>query len=430
MHEEVWVPVPPGDPAFVEGKRMCRRLAKWVPGTKSAPRGWFDTVARKLWESGWVQSKLDPCLFYWRSEGQDAADFGELLAYLPLHVDDSLGRVVHGLSGELEQSLKQVFDLGEFEWIDDGMKVTFCGVTQTELPDCVESEQLAYVDSMQQAPLDKQRSKRREAEATPDEVSSFRTVQGQSIWCTTNTRPECSYETSVGASSVNRLKIGDIVRANKLVRHLHQTPQVLRRPRLPPGNVKVVVVTDAGEGEQNRDDFCRAQGGKCVGLMLDTPSPEPGWMWLVEVRSGKLARVTHNSFDAESIIGVEGLDAGMAVAKLVEEFKYGPTPTMRDRAMASLPPRPRVKVELQTDSNSLVTHVASIRMDPRLAKRRRQDVADVKEAIALGDIYPLVFIRGLWNIMDPLTKCRSRTKLTMQELIKVLTTGWYAPPLG
>ena len=434
--EVVWTELPPEDPAQIPGQRMCRRLAKWVPGTKSAPRGWFDTVAQELTGAGWVQSKLDPCAFYWRKplescspcfaiEGQHDA----CVAYLPLHVDDAMGRVEWELSDELERGLRALFELGEFEWVDSG-SVTFTGITEEEHEDFVDSHQLDYIKTIQQVPLDKHRARHRDAVATEAEVSAFRGALGQCQWAVLNTRQDCAFETSTAASKCNRLKIGDIVRLNKVIRHLQVTPTVTRRPRLPPGHVKVVAITDVGEGEQAKDDYSKAQGGRLVGLMLDQPSPGPGPIWVVEIRSGKCARVTHGSFDGECIEAVAGLDAGLAVAMLVEEFYFGPTPSMRERASTAITARPKTMAELHTDSKSLTTHVASVRVAPNLAKRRKQDVADVKEAVNLGDIYAPVFILGPFNPVDAITKDRSRTTKTGKELLRILSTGFYDPPLG
>ena len=103
---------------------------------------------------------------------------------------------------------------------------------------------------------------------------------------------------------------------------------------------------------------------------------------------------------------------------------------MRERASTASTARPKTMVELHTDSKSLTTHVASVRVAPNLAKRRKQDVADVKEAVSLGDIYAPVFILGPYNPLDAITKDRSRTTKTGKELLKIMATGFYDPPLG
>ena len=89
--------------------------------------------------------------------------------------------------------------------------------------------------------------------------------------------------------------------------------------------------------------------------------------------------------------------------------------------------RERTGVELWTDSKSLTTHVENVRMDPKLTKRRKQDVADLKEALALGDLERLMHHSGEWIVADPLTKPWNRSKQTAKELVRLLQTGWFEP---
>ena len=208
-----------------------------------------------------------------------------------------------------------------------------------------------------------------------------------------------------------------------------------RVPRLKKGaKVKVVVIVDAGEGEQEVEVWTKAQGGRLIGLMEDEGSPEPGNFALVDWRSGKLVRVTHSSFDGETVAGVEAVDAGLCICMLVEEFQHGILPPMREKLMMKMEgcelERPKVPVEMHTDANCLVKRVETLGMDSSMSKRRKQDVPDLKECRAKGDMLPLVKIQGQWNPVDPLTKVASRTEKTTRELRRLLATGWYEPPLG
>jgi hypothetical protein len=85
---------------------------------------------------------------------------------------------------------------------------------------------------------------------------------------------------------------------------------------------------------------------------------------------------------------------------------------------------------MHTDAKSLVDKVESPRLDAALNKRRKQDVSDMKECRAFGDLRRLVHIQGKWNPADPLTKNKNRTKQTSVELVRLLSTGWYDPPTG
>jgi hypothetical protein len=89
-----------------------------------------------------------------------------------------------------------------------------------------------------------------------------------------------------------------------------------------------------------------------------------------------------------------------------------------------------VPVELHTDSNSLVTHVESCKLDAGMSKRRKIDVADIQQLRREGQLKRLVHIQGLRNPVDPLTKERARSRATAEYLVELLSTGWYEPPLS
>lgn len=429
----VFCEVPEGDAGFVPGKRICRRLKKWVPGTKGACRGWYETLSERLVALGFEQSKLDPCVFYVRESD------GAIAGHIPLHVDDARGRIKEELLSWLEETLRSEFSLGEFEVLRPGSSKEFVGERCTEEEDAVYYDQSAYVkEKLSEVQLEPRRAKRRDELASEEEVAEFRSMMMKCAWVTTHTRAESVYETSAAQSKVGsgKLKVADILRLNKLVRFMSDEKFAyrIRHPKLPEGRVKVVVIADCGEGEQSKEDYTKSQCGRVIGLMSGESGPGAGLMCVVEFKSSKCRRVTHSSFDGETISAVDGAEAGMAVALLVEEYESGVLPSLRERQLAAIDGvglvRERVDVELYTDSKSLVSKVENVRMDPKLTKRRKQDVADLKEALAVRDLRRLVFHRGEWIVADPLTKPRARATQTSGELVKLLSTGWWEPVLG
>jgi len=434
----VYCEVPEGDPGYVPGARICRRLAKWVPGTKEACRGWYETLSKRFVGLGFEQSKLDPCVFYIRDED------GNIAGHIPLHVDDTRGRIREDWLPWLEETLKAEFSLGEFEVLKAGSSKDFVGERCSEEDDAVYYDQWDYArEKMSEVKLDAKRAKHREELATDEEIAEFRSVLGKAAWVTNHTRPESVYETSVAQSKVSsvdeqgksKLKVSDILRLNKTSRFLgdQRFAYRVKHPKLKEGQVKVVVIADAGEGEQSKEDYEKSQCGRVIGLMHVDDAGE-GSCCVVDFKSQKCKRVTHNSFDGETIAAIDAVEAGMAVALLVEEYNNGVLPSLRERQIAEADGRELVRVrtpvELYTDSNSLVTKVKNVRMDPKLTKRRKQDVADLKEALGVGDLSRLIHHRGEWIVADPLTKPRARSGQTSEELIRMVSRGWFAPVLG
>jgi hypothetical protein len=53
-----------------------------------------------------------------------------------------------------------------------------------------------------------------------------------------------------------------------------------------------------------------------------------------------------------------------------------------------------------------------------MSKRRKNDIADMQELVALGLLAPPIHIAGKTNCYDALTKHKSRTKVTMEYLVE------------
>jgi len=336
----------------------------------------------------------------------------------------------------LEGMFRDAFHVGVFRWLEDGASVDFLGERHVEEKDAVLVDQWQYAAvKLKEVPLAAGRWKSREAFATEEEVSDFRTGLGGAAWVTGRTRPELQYETSVAASAVNSLQIKHIVRLNKCIRMLKDTKQryAVRVPRLRDAPLKVVVVVDAGEREPIAGAPPCWQSGRLIGLMNDDLEGSDGWFSTVDFKSGKCRRVCHGAFDGETVAAIEGLDTGLAVAMIVEESAYGVKEGLREELEWRLDggeevKRPPCLVEVHTDSKSLTTNVESVKIDAGLNKRRKMDVADIQECRKKGELKRLVHIQGTLNPVDPLTKERSRTKQTTERLVELLKSGWYSVP--
>ena len=388
------------------------------------------TLAGTLTDAGWSQSKLDPNLFYWRDQD------GGVIATLPIHVDDSKGRCRREYLSEVRTQLCELFNIGEFEVLEAGMSKDFLGQTVTELEDGVKYDQSKYVNEiLGEVPVSKARGKQRDAICTSEELSQFRTTLGQTSWTVINTRPEYAYESSAGASSVNELKIDNINRLNKVVRCLKTNEGWIFMPKLSSKvGVKVVAICDGGEGESDPDVYTKGQSGYLVGIAENNGPGVVGKICpVVPGRSTKCKRVTHASFDVETITAVTALDGAMAIGLLIEEWYQGPEDSRRQRLLNGLEgvdqSRWQVPIELYSDCKSLIQNVENLKIDTRMTKRRKTDIADLKEAKQCGELAALVHIDGKYNPLDCATKKRVRCLNSIEILRKLLRTGWWEPIL-
>ena len=428
---ELWCMIPEGDPEWVAGKRLCRRLRKYVPGTKMAPRAWYETLIDALLGLGFVRSRIDPCLLQFRHGG-------ECVITLPIHVDDARGRCHPEWASWLENTLNTNFSIGCFVWTDTKKEgVVFTGRRYIDQDDgSVRRHMHEYLDQkVELLPLEKEQWKRRQDSATVPEVSQFRSVLGKTAWYTQHHAQEFLYETSRLQGRVSSLEVQDLFDANKLVRSLTakdcRYEHCLPKLRGSDEDLRITVVCDGGNGSQDAEDDKKAQSGYFIALTSAVGS-ECG---VVYVRSGRAKRVTHDSFDIETITGVEAVDAGLACAALVEEFLAGPMPSMKTRALVGWLQseeglqRPKVPLRVYTDCNSLTVNVRAPKTVRKLSRRRAVDVADLRECVSLGDIELLESINGPTNPTDCLTKVLAKTHQTRVTLREIFATGHYAPDL-
>ena len=87
-------------------------------------------------------------------------------------------------------------------------------------------------------------------------------------------------------------------------------------------------------------------------------------------------------------------------------------------------------MEIHTDCTGVVDNVETLGVKPGdVGKRRRVDVADLKELQAFGHLRRLLHVSGKHIHADPLTKQKVHTKETTCRLTQLLTDSWYKPIL-
>ena len=82
------------------------RSEKAAYGLAEAPRQWFRRLTREFKEAGLTPSKLDPCLYSLRKDGEIKGIFG-------IHVDDLLGGGTPEMDAVLER-LKKRLPFGDY----------------------------------------------------------------------------------------------------------------------------------------------------------------------------------------------------------------------------------------------------------------------------------------------------------------------------
>ena len=165
--ENLFLALPP-ELQVEPGTKLYRKLLREVPGTKGAPRAFYETFRRFLLELGFVQSKVDKCLYHLPGK-----------MYLTIHVDDGEGREKLESTRFFEAAIRKRFALKEdgFSIIEMEQMWEYCGVENVETKEGTTQTQRKYVESkLEEIPLTKIRARQREAWITEDERSSIKTT--------------------------------------------------------------------------------------------------------------------------------------------------------------------------------------------------------------------------------------------------------------
>ena len=284
------------------------RLLAFVPiyGTRDAGRGLWRRIRRVLLENNFTENFILSATYSYSRDGV-------VLALIAIHVDD----ILWANESELDSLFESIFDqlvLGK----QQQKEFRFCGVEVKQNKDfsiVVTCEQTTR--KLEVINLTKARQREVEEMATPEEKQELWSVVGSLMWITRCCRPGIAYRVSSLQSACHNPMIGDIVEANKVVKHVLEDPKAgltyrpgLEWPTQPGEQLRICVaaVSDASHGNEEvyideweiREPF-RSQGAKQVFLastaLIDQAE---GQVHLLSFASTIQPRVVNSTIKAET----------------------------------------------------------------------------------------------------------------------------------
>ena len=143
---------------------------------------------------------------------------------------------------------------------------------------------------------------------------------------------------------------------------------------------------------------------------------------VIKCRSGKIRRKAVSAFDGECLILVDLASDALGSLLLTSELLQGRGSSLLELALfkrtddSRAGTTDRLPCHLHSDSDGVLkaTH-GTKEVD---CKRRAGDVAQLREAVDLGDLDGIGFVPGTRNPVDPLTKERSAKTAVTEELLK------------
>ena len=353
---------------------ICRIL-KAVYGLLHAPRAWADKLGKELTQQGWIQSKLDPCVWRLYDEHQ------LLCGLLGIHVDDVLccGSGDH-FEGRVK-ALRSCFPFGSWKDIQQEPTV-FCGSEIKQgLDFSVELNQERYAEGLSEIPISRERREQGQEAVNEAERKLLRATLGALSWRATQSAPWLCASVSYLQGCFKEARVDDLIQINKLVRLQRAYCQVPIRFSSQIEKPVLITYHDASYA-------CRRDGssqGGLITMLVDRKvldgkrSAYSPIAW----QSRKLPRVCRSSTSAEIQTGSHSMDSHEFTKQILAEW-YNPAKIPVQEMDAALGQFPSLVV---TDSKNLYDSVVRVETSGLQLEEKRLalEVLSIRERIqAIG----------------------------------------------
>ncbi|CAK0904737.1 unnamed protein product [Prorocentrum cordatum] len=368
LQREVYLEQPRGGlPGLAPGQLL--RARKAIYGFADAARLFWLALRDALLVDGWLQSRLEPALFYKRVDG-------ELKGIAVSHVDDVL--VARMKDMQLSDLLPKV--LGTFQWKWSELPFTFRGRELSSDPRGFVVKMVNYATSLKPIKIPAARRKQLQEDLSEDEAKELLRVSGEIGW------------------------LADLVKANLAVSEAKKGAEVAL---VYPANLRlsdavVGAAVDAGHANgPEHDDIERYKscGGHVV--LLTTGSILAGHQAPVAVldwKSGMTQRVCRSTLAAEASHLADAVEAVDWAAVLFREAMNVSVNLLNWQGEVLRLPR-----FWATDAKSVYDHLTKEGSTKSKDKRMAIEGALLREGLRCENTH-LRWIDGSQNIADVLTK--------------------------
>ena len=361
-------------------------LNKCLYGLRDASRQWYTRVEGVLLRLGFEKCTYDSGLFFLMKDGK-------LEALVGLHVDDFLNAGGIFFHEVILPEILNTFKVGKSET----GSFMYTGFQLEQDQNGVTLDQSEYVEGLNIPTIDAVRMKDLKSEMTFDELSLLRKMTGQLNWTVRSTRPDLSFNMIACSTHFKGGTIADLKYAKKTLANLKQNKAVLRFANL--GDIskaEIWLFTDASYGNLN--------GGtdSTQGYVLFMVKPKDGKCAPIDWRANKIDRVVTSTLAAEAVSLTRGLDAAVA-------FKWTLQQLLGEEG--NLPVRAIVDNKDTFDSVHSTTDVGE--------RKLRREIGVIKQMLKSKDLEQLIWVRGPFQLADPLTKMGANG----ETLIQVMQQG-------
>lgn len=237
------------------------KLTKLVYGIAESGRQWSQTIETWMYNQCQLERVDTISQLFIRRDSNGKIGF--ILAKV---VDDLLIASNIGNINGFSRALHKRFEVGKFR-IDSNLVFNGCEIQQDEDGNIFMSMN-SYMSKLQLMELSRERKKQVECDATPMELTEYRNRCGIILWLGNGVLPQASFVSSLMQQYVGKLKVGDIRRANEMIKEIRNLSPVIcyRRPSQVVTNAEVCLFSDAAFNVTSSRDY--GQTGLVAGLRM------------------------------------------------------------------------------------------------------------------------------------------------------------------
>ena len=296
IEREVYMKPPPD----IKESGIVWKLLRCPYGLNDAPRSWFRRVRCELLRLGVTFSQYDEAFVYYKVGNR-------LAGVMVLHVDDFFFGGTKSFLVNVIQKLTSVFEVS----IQNCVNFKYIGLELMQIRNCVVIDQSKYIENISCIELSCERNS--SDLLTKEERESMRSLCGQLLWVSNNTRPDVAYEVSTLSNLGRNATVKDIWQINKLVKSMKQERMFVKYPNL--GNYKkwkLMVFSDSS--------FANLPDGSSQGGYIVFLANEEGKVAPLSWQSKKLHKVTKSTLSSETLAAIEAVDAAILIQLQVKEI--------------------------------------------------------------------------------------------------------------
>ena len=358
--------------AFLQGKELKRlvyvippkeykkkgvlwKLKKCVYGLCDAARQWYEEVKDTFTEAGIIKCPYDDAFFYWFVDGS-------LEGIMTIHVDDFIYCGTDKFIDHLHKCIFSKFNVGSqtescFQYL--GMQIS-----QSPESHEVVISQNKYTDSLQTIQISDKRRNQKTHALNNEEFKLYRSLCGQLLWLSLQTRPDISYEVCILSNYLNDPNVENLVKLNKLVKKIKSDDKIdlkFKQINNINSSCKVLCYSDASYGSLPRNG---SQEGYIILISDNNEKNKNPIIW----KSARIDRVCRSSLEAECLGLLNALDHSTFIQKTLNHII----------------PKSEAKIVCHIDNKSLFDLLLGIK-DPT-EKRLIVVMAPVRDLISKDEI--------------------------------------------